>query len=1114
MKLLDSLPFRIKLLLILLIPLVGLAALGGAGIHEKRLLMQRMERMNRFTGLVIRISDLVHDLQKERGMSAGYLGSGGSRFQVELARQRGMVDERVARIRPDAGADHGEIGREAGGGLQAALDALQGLPAERERVDGLEADVNRILDAYNGIIEHLLLTVHHLSSLAATVEIASRTRNYHTFLQGKEQAGLERAIITNALSTRRFSSRIQLRFHGLVAGQATLFGMFRALASPEKRAMLDEIMATPEVREVERMRELLFAADPPHGPAGIDAQAWFDVVTMKIDHLKNLEDRLAGELLARSAEVRNAAKRSFLAYSLFSLACVGLAVGFGLVVVRGLRDKTDRILALNERVAAGDLNARIPLGRDASLDELDRIADSLNIMVEGLENAMRAHRQAMITLASRENQIRSVVDTAPDAILSLNREGMIESINPVGENLFGYYPGSLPGRSIDVLIPGFRPERKQPGREHLNIEMEGVCQDEGTFPVEISLSRFTDEVGKPRFTLIVKDITERKQVKNALAKAYAELEERVRERTRELEMTNKRLFAEIDERIRAEQGLVLAAKVFETAAEGIVITDAQVRIIKVNEAFTAISGYSAEELFGTNPKRMQSGRHDAEFYKAMWKGIRETGSWSGEIWNRRKNGEVFPQRLSISTVWNSRDELTHYVGIFADITHLKETERRLERMAYFDALTQLPNRLLFRDRLQHELDKKTRHDFQVAVLFIDLDRFKHVNDSLGHSAGDQLLVEVAERIRKCLRKYDTAARLGGDEFAAIITGLKSGRDAAPVARKIIESLKNSFMLSGHEVFIGGSIGISIFPVDGEDFETLTKHADIAMYKAKESGRGVFKFFGDAFDTGVHNQLALENKLRQGLKNDEFVVYYQPKVDLATGAISGMESLVRWIPRDGAMVSPAQFIPLAEETGLILALGAWILREACEKAAHWRREGYPVKMAVNLSAMQFQKSDLLEVVRVVLEETGLPPDALELEITESMVMGNVEKSIERMNSLKSLGLTLAVDDFGTGYSSLNYLKRFPIDTLKIDQSFVRDLSRAQGDLAIVLAIISLGQALGLDIVAEGVETREQVVILKEKGCHEMQGYFFSKPLPADGMSALLREGKNLNHLMRE
>ena len=373
------------------------------------------------------------------------------------------------------------------------------------------------------------------------------------------------------------------------------------------------------------------------------------------------------------------------------------------------------------------------------------------------------------------------------------------------------------------------------------------------------------------------------------------------------------------------------------------------------------------------------------------------------------------------------------------------------------------------------------------------------------------MVEVAGRLKACLRKSDTVARLGGDEFAAITTDLKEGRAAAPLARKIIQALKEKFIIQGHDVFIGGSVGISIYPSDGQDMEVLTKHADIAMYRAKEDGRGVFKFFEEETNDGAEDRLLMESKLRNGLEHNEFVLHYQPKVNLESGKITGMESLVRWIPSDGKMVSPSLFIPLAEETGTILPLGDWILRQACRDAAAWHKAGYPIQIAVNLSTIQLQQKKLVAQVSDILEETGLAPEALELEITESMVMGNVAKSIEIMNKLKELGVAIAVDDFGTGYSSLNYLKQFPIDTLKIDRSFVCDLDTDAGDAAIVTAIISLGKALNLKVVAEGVETLEHLNILQDKKCQEIQGYYFSRPLPADQFEKLLTTDTTLKDI---
>ena len=884
----------------------------------------------------------------------------------------------------------------------------------------------------------------------------------------------------------------------------------------ERGVKIDDLPADLAIRRLVKSTKV--------GEFGVEPKSWFNIITQKINRLKEVENHLASRIMVKSAVLKKEAKWDFISYLLFNVVIVLISLVFGVLMVWNLKNKTQAIIKHNKLVISGDFSVRIKLPNERARDELDQIAESMNYMVESLETTTELNQQTMRELQVSESQVRSVLDTAPDGIFALETDGTITSINVAGENLFGYYPGDLIGKHISLLIPTLPAANEKQNQSwhtqwlkdnHVtnhNIEVDGICQDSGSFPVEISLSSYIAKDDRLHFTLIIKDITERKQAKAALTRAYNELEQRVKERTQELEKTNVKLSEEIGERVRAEQGLKLASKVFETATEGILITDENASIIKTNEAFTEITGFSSDELLGSNPAILSSGRHDAAFFEKMWDSIKGQGSWTGEIWNRRNNGEIYPQRLSITSVWNSQNKLTNYVGIFSDITHIKQTEERLEKMAYFDALTELPNRLLFQDRLEHALTRKSRHNFKLTVMFLDLDRFKHVNDSLGHSAGDQLLVEVAGRISACLRTSDTVARLGGDEFAAIVTELKSGQEAIPIARKIIESLQQVFILNGHDVFIGASIGISVFPKDGEDREILTKRADIAMYKAKESGRGNFKFYEEGVNIGVENHVKMESQLRNGLVKNEFAVYYQPKVSLESGSISGSESLIRWFPNQGKMVSPGEFIPLAEETGIILALGKFVLQQSCHQVLAWQQMGYPMRVAVNLSPLQFQKENLLAIIKDTLASTQLAPESLELEITESMVMGNVEKSIDRMKALKELGLTIAVDDFGTGYSSLNYLKQFPIDTLKIDQSFVRSLSEDRDDIAIVLAIISLGKALNLRLVAEGVETREQLQILQDKGCHDIQGYYFSKPLTAENMQKLLEEGRTLQSML--
>ncbi len=563
---------------------------------------------------------------------------------------------------------------------------------------------------------------------------------------------------------------------------------------------------------------------------------------------------------------------------------------------------------------------------------------------------------------------------------------------------------------------------------------------------------------------------------------------------------------DVTERKKIEQNLTLSRLVIENANEAIVITDLDGNIVEVNEAYERIVGFTRDEVIGRNPKITKSGRHDAAFYKKMWHDITTTGRWEGEIWDRRKSGEIFPKWLSITTVFDEAGKASHYVAIFADITTKKQTEEQLEKLAYYDPLTELPNRMYFHEQLRKTISISGRREDKTAVLFLDLDRFKYVNDTLGHSAGDALLVKVAERLQWLTRESDTVSRLGGDEFTIILRGLDRTDQVASIAQNVVDALAQPFEVVGAVVHIGASVGVSVFPDDGSDADTLIKNADLAMYQAKERGKNCYNFYSLDMQDKLNQRLLLEEELRQAIEREEFVVYYQPKVDIATGRVTGMEALVRWFKPDGTMVSPSEFIPVAEETGLIVPMGKWILGKACQQTAQWnQRYGLSLKVAVNLSARQFQDEDVITMVDTVSRDAGLKHHLLELEITESMVMGSVDESIATMEKLRGLGVSLAIDDFGTGYSSLNYLKRFPINTLKIDQSFIRDLHESSEDASIVRAIISMAHSLELSVVAEGVETAAQLAFLHQHACETAQGFYLHRPLCSDDFEKLVSTG---------
>jgi diguanylate cyclase (GGDEF)-like protein/PAS domain S-box-containing protein len=677
-----------------------------------------------------------------------------------------------------------------------------------------------------------------------------------------------------------------------------------------------------------------------------------------------------------------------------------------------------------------------------------------------------------------ENRYRQLVDDSPTPILLLQDEKIVFLNKAAKQTLAISAHEELINKPVSELLHDGPPELMQSElkllRNHNSRPYQAAFKraDGVIILVEVFVSP-ADHEGAPATQLVFTDVTQRKD---------------------------------------SDAKLQQAVQIIEHTMEGVLITDNQGLIDSVNPAFTEITGYSEQEVIFKHPRKLISNRHSTEFFDELWSEVNQTGSWRGEVWNQRKNGEIYPAWMTISCVEDEQGGgIEHYVIVFSDITSIKKTQSQLEHLAHHDSLTNLPNRLLFEDRLEHAIAQAKRQKHQLAVLFLDLDRFKNINDSLGHAMGDELLKEVASRLQNILRDDDTAARLGGDEFTVLVENIDDPSQAAVVASKIQENFKAPFKIAGRELHITTSIGISIYPEDGKDVADLTKNADAAMYQAKEQGRNSYRYYTSELTKTAFERLLLETELRSAIQQDQLLLYYQPQISLQNGEMTGAEALLRWHhPRLG-IIPPARFIPLAEESGLIHEIGSWVLQEACAQTHYLhRQELFHGRMAINLSVRQIMQTDLILRFEEIIGDSKCPPNMLQLEVTEGIFMGQMKHSVPVLDVFKKLGVSIAIDDFGTGYSSLSYLKQLPIDKLKIDRSFIRDMPHDSDAVAITQAIVSLGKNLGLRITAEGIETMAQQSLLQKMGCQEGQGYLYSPPVPAETFEEMLLEGRRTFH----
>jgi diguanylate cyclase (GGDEF)-like protein/PAS domain S-box-containing protein len=838
---------------------------------------------------------LIHELQKERGLSSGLIAAGGTQFGPELREQHALTDRAIERLRASAHAP-GQTAPFLTGAVAQTLTDLDSLQELRAAVLARRIYRDHAVAAYTRLITPLFDQLIATTSVGRVGWILRQQMAFLFFLQVKEMAGQERALLTAMLSAGDYSSARTAAFHRIKAEEQAHHRKFLQLADTQVLERYRELHAAPFVVQAEHMRELVFAANAGEAPTGSmipQAVRWFELSSQRIDTLNAFEHTLSDRLL---------------------------------------------------------------------------------------QSAEHLHDQAQWTL-------------------SVNALGIVVSL------------------AIAVIL------------------------------------LWQIWLGK------------------------------------EL----------------AEKDLHLAAEVFRNSVESIIIADAASHIVEVNQAFTLITGYQRDDVIGQKTHILNSGRHDGAFYAAMWNKLHTTGAWEGEVWNRRKNGEIYPALLSIVAVKNRRNDTTHYIAMSVDLTKYKETEAMLEQLRTFDPLTGLPNREAWRSALNQAVVSARRGGSWFALIDIGLDRFKVINESLGHMTGDQVLIGAAESIKQLLRRHDVAARPGGDRFAILLQDMHDARSIGAFCERLLAAFRQPIAVHDRPLHVSISIGVALFPDDGKDSRTLLRNAETALNSAKEDGRNCYKFYSAEMNAAGAHLLALEQLMRQALDRNEFAIAYQPQFDARSGRLIGVEALLRWHNPELGMVSPVQFIPIAEATAIIVPIGAWVLREACLQAQRWREHHrHDLQVAVNLSARQFLRDDLRATVQHALDASGLPAGALELEITEGLLMSDPAGAARILKGLRELGVKIALDDFGTGYSSLAYLKNFPLDRLKLDRAFVKDLPDNDSDRAISHAVIALGHNLGLEVLAEGVETASQRDFLAAAGCDCFQGYLFARPLPSDEVEALIRE----------
>ncbi|SQH74388.1 Sensory box protein [Shewanella benthica] len=1056
---LNRLSLKQKLILFATMPMLLLALLGSIGMLHLFDQYQQAQRNTLSIEVSREVSQLIFELQKERGLSVGYISSHEGKYLTDLNRQRKRTYAQLHTLLQSPAleafvqtleTDHSQsqILRE---NLQVIETSGHKMATIRLGVD--QQQKNEAFRFYSEYIHQLLML---LSQLEIQTEDAQQTKAYEDLLNVlaiQETAAKERGLMNGMLSAQYLDTKAFIMIKSIQHLQAQAITKTLLTADTPNRRQIREILASSASQQVLRVR------------AQLESQIHIIEQAYKISKL---------------------------------LGYGGLIHDFKNYLLRG----EQRYLARFNR-NINQLKFKL-----TELKKLDGLSPVKLAAIINIDETIDNYHQQINKLQRLKLQGLSIKEQ--DSLVRVDDKLMLESLASLqfqAPEIDSKFYWEITGAPIDKL-------------HSLSNKLTDKIARLGYQQQKVSISYLALGIVAALINLILLFIIGRSMISNLvdnislIAKDMQrmtldpslELKVPVRGKD-EIAQLSHSLNLMLEERCKANRQLNLAAAVFEYSSEGIVVTDADNHIELVNPAFTQITGYSLEDVKGKSPSVLNSQQQTRDFYDEMWQSLQTEGKWQGEIWNKRKNGQVYPEYLAITVVKDDVGQIVQHIGLFLDISNRKQYEQDIWYKTHYDLLTKLPNRSLYTIKVQQEVTMAQENNRQVALLFINLDRFKYTNDIYGHGVGNELLRQVASRLKSLVNKHDFVARLGGDEFVIILPRIRRQHQVQAIANKVNARLASSFEVGGDDLMISASIGISLFPENGSSEELLTRNAETAMYQAKNDGRNNYRYYSSEMNEHILERIQLEQRLRQAVIRQEFCLHYQPIVNLDDRTITGVEALIRWQDPKFGMIAPDMFIPIAEETGLIEPIGEWVLQQALTDLAHWHRLGFKISMAINVSGRQLlgqNKTSFKCLLKALLKKNDIQPQYLHIEITESMLMDDTEQCMTALESIRSLGLDIYIDDFGTGYSSLSYLKRFPIAVIKIDKSFIDNMLERESDAKLIKAIVMMGQSLELKLVAEGIETHAQWQMLQALGCDFGQGYLFSHPLPAQELASYLHQ----------